>query len=110
MKLIKKYWLVIAGAVAAVIGFMLFNSSKSKKVNKINKKIKENEKEIEVLEEKIENVEEARAEVAKEIVHHEILIEALELMKENIVVEEVPVEQAKDNILAKTSRGRKKKK
>jgi hypothetical protein len=32
------------------------------------------------------------------------------LEKENIVVEELPVEEAKDNILAKTSRGRKKKK
>jgi septal ring factor EnvC (AmiA/AmiB activator) len=109
MKLIKKYWLVITGAVVAIIGFMLFNG-KSKKVNKINKKIKENEKEIEVLEEKIEVVEEARAEVAKEIVQHETLIEALEEKKENIVVEELSVEEAKDNILAKTSRGRKKKK
>ena len=109
MKLIKKYWLVIAGAVAAIIGFMLLNG-KSKKVNKINKKIKENEKEIEVLEEKIEVVEEARAEVAEEIVQHETLIDALEEKKENIVVEEVPVEEAKNNILAKTSRGRKKKK
>ena len=109
MKLIKKYWFVIAGAVAAVIGFMLLNN-KSKKVSKINKKIKENEKEIEVLEEKIEKVEEARAEVAEEIVQHETLIEALEEKKENIVIEEVPVEEAKDNILAKTSRGRKKKK
>ena len=34
----------------------------------------------------------------------------LEEKKENIVVEEVPVEEAKDNILAKTSRGRKPKK
>jgi hypothetical protein len=110
MKLIKKYWLVIAGAVAAIIGFMLLNNNKSKKVNTINKKIKENEKQIEVLEEKIEVVEEARAEVAEEIVQHETLIDALEEKKENIVVEELPVEEAKDNILAKTSRGRKKKK
>jgi chromosome segregation ATPase len=109
MKLIKKYWFVIAGAVAAIIGFMLLNG-KSKKVNKINKKIKENEKEIEVLEEKIEQVEEARVEVAEEIVQQEVLIETLEAKKENIVIEEVPVEEAKDNILAKTSRGRKKKK
>ena len=110
MKLIKKYWFVIAGAVTAIIGFMLLNNGKSKKVSKINKKIKENEKEIEVLEEKIEQVEEARAEVAEEIVQHETLIEALEEKKENIVIEEVPVEEAKDNILAKTPRGRKKKK
>ena len=110
MKLIKKYWLVIAGAVAAIIGFMLLNNNKSKNINKINKKIKENEKQIEVLEEKIEVVEEARAEVAEEIVQHETLIDALEEKKENIVIEELPVEEAKDNILAKTSRGRKKKK
>jgi septal ring factor EnvC (AmiA/AmiB activator) len=109
MKLIKKYWLVIVGSVATIFGFMLLNG-KSKKVNKINKKIKENEKEIEVLEEKIDVVEEARAEVAKEIVQHETLIDALEEKKENIVVEELPVEEAKNNILAKTSRGRKKKK
>jgi hypothetical protein len=110
MKLIKKYWLAIAAAIAGIVGFMLLNNNKSKNVKTINKKIKENEKQIEVLDEKIEAVEEARVEVIEKIVQHEELIEALEEKKENIVIEELPVEEAKENILAKTSRGRKKKK
>jgi septal ring factor EnvC (AmiA/AmiB activator) len=108
MKLIKKYWVVIAGAITAVIGFMLLNT-KSKTKTTINKKIKENEKEIEVLEEKIATVETKRVNVAKKIAKTESKIAVLEDKKENIEIQETTVEEAKANILAKTSRGRKKK-
>ena len=110
MKLIKKYWLAIAAAIAGIVGFILLNNNKSKSVKAINKEIDDNEKAIEVLDEKIEAVEEARVEVIENIEKHEELIEALEDKKENLVIEELPVEEAKENILAKTSRGRKKKK
>jgi uncharacterized protein YfcZ (UPF0381/DUF406 family) len=110
MKLIKKYWLAIAAAIAGIVGFILLNNNKSKSVKAINKEIDDNEKAIEVLDEKIEAVEEARVEVIENIEKHEDLIEALEDKKENLVIEELPVEEAKENILAKTSRGRKKKK
>jgi uncharacterized protein YfcZ (UPF0381/DUF406 family) len=110
MKLIKKYWLAIAAAIAGIVGFILLNNNKSKSVKAINKEIDDNEKAIEVLDEKIEAVEEARVEVIENIEKHEDLIEALEDKKENLIIEELPVEEAKENILAKTSRGRKKKK
>jgi uncharacterized protein YfcZ (UPF0381/DUF406 family) len=110
MKLIKKYWLAIAAAIAGIVGFILLNNNKSKSVKAINKEIDDNEKAIEVLDEKIEAVEEARVEVIENIEKHEDLIEVLEDKKENLVIEELPVEEAKENILAKTSRGRKKKK
>jgi|LakMenEpi03Aug12_release.lakeMendotaPanAssembly.Ray.scaffolds.fasta_scaffold419620_2 hypothetical protein len=110
MKLIKKYWLAIAAAIAGIVGFILLNNNKSKSVKAINKEIDDNEKAIEVLDEKIEAVEEARVEVIENIEKHEDLIEALEDKKENLIIEELPVEEVKENILAKTSRGRKKKK
>jgi septal ring factor EnvC (AmiA/AmiB activator) len=110
MKLIKKYWLVIAGAIATIIGFITLSNTKSKNVKIIDKKIKDNKKEIDVLEEKIEVIEKTRVKTNKKIVKQEVVIEALETKKENIVVEDVPINEAKANIIAKTGRGRKSKK
>ena len=39
MKLIKKYWLAIAAAIAGIVGFILLNNNKSKSVKAINKEI-----------------------------------------------------------------------
>jgi septal ring factor EnvC (AmiA/AmiB activator) len=112
MKTIKKYWAVIAGAVLALIAIfaMAFNNNEKRKVKKIDDKIDDNNQQIDQLQGKTEVIEEQRVEVKQEIQETKTEIAELETAKEELKVTELPVDDAKQNILNKTRRGRKPKK
>ena len=108
MKTIKKYWVVIVGFLLMLLTLGVATKKLSnRKQTKLDEKIDENENEVSKLEGKIEVIETERVEVKEQIEKHEDVIEALEEKKENIVVEERTVADAKDNILQKSKRGRK---
>jgi septal ring factor EnvC (AmiA/AmiB activator) len=108
MKTIKKYWTIIVGFVVMLLtlGLVTKLTSESKET-RLDEKIDENENEVSKLEGKVEVIETERVQVKEQIEKHEELIEALEEKKENIIVEERTVADAKDNIIKKTKRGRK---
>ena len=111
MKTIKKYWLAIVGLIAAIVGVIFMaNNNSEKKRKKLDDAISDNKQQVDELQGKIEVVEEQLKEVAQEIIQQEVVIEKLEEAKENIVVEERTVAEAKENILAKTKRNRRPKK
>jgi len=112
MKTIKKYWAVIAGAVLALLAIfaMAFNNDEKRTVKKIDDKIDDNNQQIDQLQGKTEVIEEQRVEVKQEIQETKTEIAELETAKENLQVTELPVEDAKQNILNKTRRGKKSKK
>jgi hypothetical protein len=108
MKTIKKYWVVIVGFLVMLLTLGLVTKKVSEsKETKLDEKIDENENEVSKLEGKVEVIETERVQVKEQIVEHEDVIEALEEKKENIVVAERTVADAKDNIINKTKRGRK---
>jgi TolA-binding protein len=108
MKTIKKYWTVIVGFLVMLLTLGLVTKKLSEsKETKLDEKIDENENEVSKLEGKVEVIETERVQVKEQIEKHEELIEALEEKKENIIVEERTVADAKDNIIKKTKRGRK---
>jgi chromosome segregation ATPase len=83
------------------------NNNSTKKREELDEAISDNKQQVDELEGKIEVIETERVEVKEQIEKHEDVIEALEEKKENIVVEERTVADAKDNILQKSKRGRK---
>jgi len=109
MKTIKKYWLYIVGAIAAIIGIFAVTSSKltSKKLRKTAKQIDDNTSSIDKLQGKIEVVEETRIETKQDLVKQTAAIVELQKAKDNLIVEEVPIEDAKQNILKNVRRGKK---
>jgi coenzyme F420-reducing hydrogenase alpha subunit len=108
MKTIKKFWAAIVGAVLLLVtlGGIIKRVSDNKK-SKIDKKIDDNKNYVSNLQGKIDAVETQRDEVKDQIQAQEQVIAKLEDKKENIVVEERTVSDAKENILKKTKRGRK---
>jgi hypothetical protein len=111
MKTIKKYWAIIIGAIIAFIA-IIFTSDKinKKKVTKSDIKIDDNNQKIDQLQGKTEVVEEQREEVKDVIQDTKQDIKDLQNAKDNVQVNELPVDAAKQNILNKTRRGRKPKK
>jgi predicted RNase H-like nuclease (RuvC/YqgF family) len=110
MKMIKKYWAIIVGIVAALFALMwITKTSSAKKQSVLNKKIKSNEKQVEVLDGKVEAIEEQRVEVKAEIVEEKEIIADLKQQKETIKPAERPTADAKQNILNKSARNKKKK-
>ena len=113
MKTIKKYWALILGGIIAFIGIFTVIASKrrSKKVDAIDVAIDNNDAKIDNIEGKIEVIEDQRDAIKTDIAEQQTKIDELKNAKETIVVEEPKnVAEAKDNILTKTNRGRKKKK
>jgi uncharacterized coiled-coil DUF342 family protein len=113
MKMIKKYWAILVGAIIAIIGIFAVTSRRNsdKKSDKLKKQIDDNTQQVNQLQGKVDVIEEQRESVKTEIEQHEQTIEELKHKKENIVVEEAKtVQAAKENILNKTRRGRKPKK
>lgn len=111
MKTIKKYWGIIVGAIVTIIA-IIFATDKynKKKVTKIDKKIDNNNQQIDVIQGKTEIIDEQRNNIKQQIDKTKTDIETLQDAKNNIQVTELPVDQAKQNILNKTRRGRKPKK
>lgn len=109
--LIKKYWMVLVGIFAAIMGLLFILKAKKEKtvdtdLPEVKEKIDINNKEIEVVDKKIETVQEEKIEVKKKITDKKELVKMLEDSKKNIVAEEKTVSEAKSNILNKTKRRR----
>lgn len=110
MKTIKNIVLAIAGVFGAIIAFFLFTSKKkSNQIEKIDKDVAEKKQHIDRIETEVKEIEKKRKNVKKEIVQVKQEITELESKKENLVVEEKPEEEVKENILKQTRRGRPKK-
>lgn len=110
MKTIKKYWMLFVAGIAAIFGIFMLTSKRrsNKKLDKLQKQIDDNKEIVDQLDGKIEIVEEQREEVKEEIKQQEQVITDLKEQKDNIVIEEPnTVQEAKQNILNKTKRGRK---
>lgn len=110
MKMIKKYWAVIVGFVAALLGLIwITKTTSAKKQSDLNTKIKSNEKQVDILAGKIEVIEDQRVEVKTEIKTEKEVIADLKQQKETIKPTTRPTAAAKQNILDKSSRNKKKK-
>jgi len=111
MKTIKKYWGIIVGAILTIIA-IIFATDKynKKKITKIDKKIDDNNQQFDVIQGKTEIIDKQRNNVKQQIDKTKTDIETLQDAKDNIQITELPVDQAKQNILNKTRRGRKSKK
>jgi hypothetical protein len=109
MKTIKKYWAFIIGAIVAIIGIFAVTSSKltSKKLRKTAKQIDDNDSSIDKLQGKIEVVEETRIKTKQDLVKQTAAIADLQEAKDNLIVEEVLIEDAKQNILKNVRRAKK---
>jgi TolA-binding protein len=109
MKTIKKYWAFIVGAIVAIIGIFAVASSKltSKKLRKTAKQIDDNNSSIDKLQGKIEIVEETRIKTKQDLVEQTAAIADLQEAKNNLIVEEVPIEDAKQHILKNVRRAKK---
>ena len=102
MKTIKKYWAFIVGAIVAIIGIFAVTSSKL-----TSKKLRNNDSSIDKLQGKIEVVEETRIKTKQDLVEQTAAIADLQEAKDNLIVEEVPIEDAKQNILKNVRRAKK---
>jgi len=113
MKLIKKYWALIVGALLGIFSIVIAIMKKqdNKKADKIDQKIDDNDQQIDILTGKIEVVEDQREEVKQDIEEQEAAAEETKDAKDSIEPETPKtVADAKENILNKTKRrGRKKK-
>ena len=109
MKTIKKYWAFIVGTLVAIIGIFAVTSSKltSKKLRKTAKQIDDNDSAIDKLQGKIEVVEETRIKTKQDLVEQTAAIVDLQEAKDNLIVDKVPIEDAKQNILKNVRRAKK---
>jgi uncharacterized membrane-anchored protein YhcB (DUF1043 family) len=110
ISLIKKYWAVIVGIIAGIIGilFLIIKTKKDVSVDKVLPEVKEkldsNNNEIKIVDEQIEHIQEEKIEVKKKITEKKELVKILEESKKDIPVETRSVSEAKTNILNKTKR------
>jgi hypothetical protein len=114
MKIIKKYWALIVGAILGIFGIVIAAKKKhdNKQADKIDQKIDDNNQQIDILTGKTEVIEDQREDIKQDIVEQEIVIDATKDAKETIQPEEPKnVSDAKETILNNTNRrrGRKKK-
>ena len=107
MKTIKNIVLAIAGIVGAIVAFFLLsNNKKNKQIEKIDKDVAEKKQHVDRIETEVKQIKKKRKKVKQEIAEAKQEIAELETQKENLVVEEKPTEDVKDNILKQTRRGR----
>jgi len=111
MKTIKKWWLAIVAGIGAIFAiFVLVSTKRNKnKAEKIDVTIKQNDADINNAQGHIEEIQDQRADVVEDIKQTESEIEDLKQQATEIKPEVRDVADAKENILAKTRRGRPKK-
>ena len=104
MKTIKKYWMIIVGAIAAAFAFFLVTSKRrnSNKLDKLQDQINDNKQAVDKIDGKAEVIAQQRDELKQEIKQQEHVIEQLEEKKQEIKPETRTVADAKQNILNKT--------
>ena len=108
MKTIKMYWKWIVAGLVAILGILAFTQSKrtNKKLEKTAKQIDDNNQQIDIIQGKTELVEEQRVTVKQSIAKKQATIDELKTEKETIIIVPVTIEDAKENIIKKTRRGR----
>lgn len=110
LKPIKNVIFAVVSIIAGIIGFFLISKKiKSKKIEKLDKNVAENKKKVEVLETQVKQVEAKRKTVKSDIKTAKQKNAKLEKQKAELVIEEKPAEEVKENILKQTRRGRPKK-
>ena len=111
-KNLKAFYIFIAGIVTTIIAIILCKDKKTKTpVAKTDVKIAQNDQQIKDVDTKIDDVVKQKEEVVEDIKTQEQTVEDLKESKDTIEVKSAEtVEAAKENILKKTNRGRKKKK
>lgn len=109
-KTIKTIYAFLAGIVTVIISVVLFKKNKKEVVIETPKVVVDNNKKIEDTEVKIKQVEQQREEVKNAIVTEEAVVAELKTAKANIKVEpQSTVAEAKENIIKKTRRPKRKK-
>jgi peptidoglycan hydrolase CwlO-like protein len=111
-KSLKLIYAFIAGIITTIIAFILHKDKKTKTtITKTDVKIKQNDQKIKDVDTKIDDVVKQKEQVVEDIKTQEQAVEELKEVKDTIEVKSAEtVEAAKENILKKTNRGRKKKK
>jgi uncharacterized protein (DUF3084 family) len=111
MKTIKKYWAIIVGAILSAFGIAIAINKKTNvnTVKKLDKKIDDNKQQADVISGKVDAIEIQKTEVKTDITTLEAEVKTLQDKKQNIKVEtSKTVSQAKENILNKTNKKKKK--
>jgi TolA-binding protein len=108
MKTIKMYWKWIVAGIIALFGILAITQSKrnNKKLEKNAKQIDNNNQKIDIIQGKTELVEDQRVTVNQSIAKKQAKIDKLKTEKETIIIGPVAIEDAKENIIKKTRRGR----
>ena len=108
MKTIKMYWKWIVAGLVAILGILAVTQSKrnNKKLEKTAKQIDDNNQQIDILTGKTELVEEQRVTVKQRITKKQATIDELKTEKQTVSIGPVAIEDAKENIIKKTRRGR----
>lgn len=109
MKTIKKYWALIVGAIIALLGIFAVASSKitSKKLRNSAKQIDDNTSSIDKLQGKTEVVEETRLATKKDLAKQTAAIVDLQKTKDMLIVKDISIDNAKQNILKNIRRSKK---
>lgn len=110
LKPIKNIIFAVVSVIAGIFAFFLINKKvKSKKIEKLDKNVAENKQKVEVLETQVKQVKAKRKTVKTDIDKAKQQNAKLEKQKAELVIEEKPAEEVKENILKQTRRGRPKK-
>jgi len=111
MKMIKKYWAIIVGAVLAIFGIAVATKKKvdDKQNAKAAKKIDDNNQQVDIITGKVDVIEDQRNATKEEVKDLIAEVETLIETKDEVVVEKPKsAKQTKQNILNKTNKKRKK--
>lgn len=111
MKMIKKYWAIIVGAVLAIFGIAVATKKKvdDKQNAKAAKKIDDNNQQVDIITGKVDVIEDQRNATKEEVKDLIAEVETLIETKDEVVVEKPKsTKQTKQNILNKTNKKRKK--
>ncbi len=111
MKMIKKYWAIIVGAILAIFGIAVATKKKvdDKQNAKAAKKIDDNNQQVDIITGKVDVIEDQRNATKEEVKDLIAEVETLIETKDEVVVEKPKsTKQTKQNILNKTNKKRKK--
>ena len=105
----KKVFKFIIAPLTIVITIAIWLLKGNNKNKELKKDIKEKEAEVDAVEKEVVKTEKKRKTVKKKIEKTKLEVANLETEKANLVVEEKPEEEVKENILKQSRRGRPKK-
>jgi len=111
MKTIKKYWAIIVGAILALFGIAIAAKKKhnDNQLSDAAKKIDDNNQQVDIITGKVDAIEDQKQDIKQDVAELKQEVEDLVEQKEK-PIESKPktAKQAKDNILSKTNKRKKK--